>query len=272
MKKVIVFLLIVLSTIGVKGQKGWPIKPYRENDYSLDEVKVFAFEQTTLSANWRREFINIVNIGLRASGETLVVDESNVIWALGQIVYGYRELGSFSNSKRIGEEIKFYPDKGFKGMVAIFNYGKCSLVVYKTRCMNLLKVPVTIIKSKDPVSAPKQKDPVVSKTPPPVVVVDTVPESKWHLDENPPLEERQPSVFFPKQPRETGKFKIGWVVIPVAAIAVGIIAYKTIRRTTPSGTPGGAGVSNPNPNNPTPTPTPTPDPVPTGGGPGGAGK
>lgn len=35
-------------------------------------------------------------------------------------------------------------------MVGVFKYGKCSLVVFKTRCINLLKVPVEIIEPFNP--------------------------------------------------------------------------------------------------------------------------
>lgn len=139
MRKLVVILVLTLGWLNSNGQLYPPIQPYLENDYSLSQVKSFALAETELSSNWRAEFLSIINTGLANAGESMVVNESNIDWVMSQIVYERRSLNNFTNSRRIGNRIDFFSDSHFDGMVAVFVYNKCNLVVFKTRCMNLLK-------------------------------------------------------------------------------------------------------------------------------------
>jgi hypothetical protein len=139
MRKLVVILILTLGWLNSNGQLYPPIQPYLENDYSVNQVKRFALAETELSSNWRAEFLSIINTGLANAGESMVVNESNIDWVMSQIVYERRSLNNFTNSRRIGNKIDFFSDSHFDGMVAVFVYNKCNLVVFKTRCMNLLK-------------------------------------------------------------------------------------------------------------------------------------
>jgi hypothetical protein len=248
MKKMFVFLLLILAWSEVNGQ-GHPIKPYRETDYSVSEVRQFSLNETKLSSNWRKEFLRIINDGLYSSGENMVLNESNICWIFDHITYERRNLINFTNSMRNNnDEIKFFPDKSFDGMVAVFNYNQCSLVIYKTRCMNLLKV--------QQIAAREQFSPTVEH-----VVYDRP--VRPYLNEWQPIQpivER--SVIIPTLPiKEKKSWFIKALVYFVGASAIATGTYLLCnRRSTPStlvdnGGPGGAPI------------TPA---VPDNGGPGGA--
>jgi len=249
MKKVFgVFLILTLSWSEVSGQ-GHPIKPYRETDYSILEVKQFAMEETNLSCNWRREFLKIINEGLYASGENMIVNESNMYWIFNQITYERRNLINFTNSMRNNNEINFFPDKSFDGMVAVFQYNQCSLVVYKTRCMNLLKVQQqTVVR--------EQYSPTVN----PVVCDRPV---RHYLDEWQPIVEKQVVLPCPVVKEKKCCWFVKALVYFVGASAIATGTYLLCNRDREyhrEGNPGGAPI--------TPPVVPTvPD---NGGGPGGA--
>lgn len=145
MKKVMFVLMLTMNWLISNGQLYPPIQPYQENDYSISQVKEFAMASTDLSSSWRVELLAIVNKGLADAGENMVLSESNINWILDHVVYESRKLTNFENSRNIFNKVSFYPDKNYEGMVGVFKYGKCDLVIYKSRCMNLLKVSVQII-------------------------------------------------------------------------------------------------------------------------------
>jgi hypothetical protein len=154
MKKIFIFWVLILG--GLISNAQGPIQPYKESEYSISEVNNFALGSTSLSACWRRELVRIVNDGLKASGEALVLTESNTSWILlDHTRYERRNLVSFRNSKRVGNGIEFFDDSNFDGMVAVFSYGKCTLVIYKTKCINLTENVVCA-------SVPVQTDPIIS--------------------------------------------------------------------------------------------------------------
>jgi len=162
-KALLVFLGLILLGL-ISNVQGQPIMPYKENDYSIDEVKRFSLSNTTFSSNWNKELVKIVNDGLLSAGENLVLSENNTFWILDHVYYERRNLTNFYNSKKDGIEIKFFPDKE-RGkeiedgiMVGIFKYNKCSRVLFKTRCMNLLKVPIDAMIT--------QVDPIIITSPP----------------------------------------------------------------------------------------------------------
>lgn len=146
MRKTLVVLILTMSWFVSNGQLYPPIQPYLENDYGLSQVKRFAMAQTELSSSWRKEFLAIVNNGLAQAGENMYLGEDKILSALDHVIYERRNLNyTFENSRNILNQVKFYPDFGFDGMVATFKYGKCSLVVFKTRCMNLLKCRIDVV-------------------------------------------------------------------------------------------------------------------------------
>ncbi len=144
MKKLIFLVIIVLGTIGfVNGQQlGNPIKPYRESGYTPSEVKAFALGSSQVSVDYRNEMLRIVNNALAASGESMVVDETNISWILDNVHSEHVDLGgSYKNSRILNGSFNIYNDRdNFSGSVAEFRYGKCKVILYKLICMNLLDV------------------------------------------------------------------------------------------------------------------------------------
>jgi len=251
MKKTVFFLVLFLLGL-IPNVFGQPIMPYRENDYSIDEVKKFSLSQTTLSTN--RQMLKIVNEGLAVSGENMILGESNIYWILDHVVYERRTLTNFYNSRRDGGEIKFFFDKNFDGMVGIFKYNKCSKVLFKTRCINLLKVPVEILSP--------QVSPISNFPPERVTSSVASNDDKWRLLEK---KELQKVIIVPRPyipPKKN--IKIGNIVIPIAGLAALVVGFIYLNKqnqqpyvTTPAsnGRPGGS---------PTTPPVVTPD------GPGGS--
>ncbi|MEK7588778.1 MAG: hypothetical protein AAB438_03085 [Patescibacteria group bacterium] len=153
------FFLFVVNSFAQKGQ---PIQPYNENGYKKVDIKKFALDSTlVLSSNFRKELVKIVNEALVATGESLVVTEANISWIINNTVDSTVTLSDFTNSGRVGNSIKFFQDQDFTGMVKVFVYGNCRVILMKTICMNLLKVPAEKITQ---VKAPAAKK-LVQKTP-----------------------------------------------------------------------------------------------------------
>jgi hypothetical protein len=221
-----------------------------ENDYSISQVKSFAMAQTELSSSWRREFLAIVNDALAKSGENMYLGEDKILSALDHVVYERRNLNySFENSRNISNQVKFYSDFGFDGMVGVFKYGKCSLVIFKTRCMNLLKCRLDVVQ----IEIKKEPNP----DPTPVPDWRTYQAPKKVYPSNPqPIPVVVPIVFEKRFFQKTG-VKIGCVTIGLGGIVAGVLLSKHHRS---SGFPGGA---------PKTPPAPIVPPV-VPGGPGGA--
>ncbi|MFA6324713.1 MAG: collagen-like protein [Candidatus Paceibacterota bacterium] len=180
MKKIMFLFLLSLTLVKTINGQG-PIQLYNESGYTTTEVKNFALSSTELSASWRVEFINILNSGLVAAGESLVLTQANISWALDQVRDSTVSLKGFINSKNVGNKVEFFFDqRSFYGAVGVFHYGKCHLVVYKTICMNLLKVDqvievITQTEPKDkPVIVVEKVDTIVNKNTFTVNQTDTV--------------------------------------------------------------------------------------------------
>lgn len=262
MKKILFFLVMIFILLpNVQGQ---PIQPYQENDYSIESVKKFALSSTELSSNWRRELLKIVNDGLVISGENMVLDESNIYWIFDHVTYERKNLINFTNSRRSGNEVKFFYDKNFDGMVAVFNYGQCSLVIYKTKCMNLLKVEVIIARVMVRQQFNPEPDPVITTAAPRVHLDD------WKTVE-PERKVEVPRLVVPV--REKKHWLVDALICFIGASALvtgGYFLHKSL------GGPGGAPVIPDNggpggaPITPPINPPVIPPPVDPGGGPGGA--
>ena len=158
MKNLIIFVLATLLGLECFSQ-GKPICPYNENGYTVSQVKSFALEPSELSANYRGEILKIINAGLINSGENLVLDQRHISWIFQHVKDSAVQLNSFVNSYKIGNVIYFKDDKNFSGMVGVFQYKKCRLILYKTICLNLLKVPPIPVETGTKI---EQIDPVVN--------------------------------------------------------------------------------------------------------------
>jgi len=136
MKKNIFLAFVLITGLECLGQ---PVQPYDENGYSIEKVKKFSVENNSLSASWRKEALGILNAELQKAGETLVLNEKHMFWILDHVQYHRVKIEKFSNSKNVGEKIQFFPDTNFDGIVGIFEYGKCKVILFKTICLNLIK-------------------------------------------------------------------------------------------------------------------------------------
>jgi len=145
MKNLIIFAFALLGLECFS--QGKPICPYNENGYTVSQVKSFALEPSELSANYRKELLKIVNAGLVKAGENLILDQRHISWIFQHVKDSAVQLNSFVNSYKIGNVIYFKDDKNFSGMVGVFQYKKCRLILYKTICLNLLKVDLIPIET-----------------------------------------------------------------------------------------------------------------------------
>lgn len=129
------------------GAEKAPILPRKSGnaEYSLQEAEKFVTGDDKVAVWWRENLLRIVNRGLTASGQNIKVDESNIHWIFENITYDFKDLGAYTNSRLSDGVPEFFADKdGWSGNVAIFRYGTCTIILYKTQCMNLLDIPVKV--------------------------------------------------------------------------------------------------------------------------------
>lgn len=216
-RTIMLSLLLVLSTLGVVAQQlGSPIRPYRESGYTPSEVKTFALGSSQVSVDYRNELIRLVNKGLRDAGETMLVDETNISWILENVHPIHVDLdgGTYRNSRIFNGSFNIYNDRdNFSGSVAEFRYGKCSVILYKLICMNLLDVRRS--------NSSVQKEPTITVTTEPTFTPTTstfVPSVVLKTDyTNPPVV--NPSILgLNKEVRKKTFFgKNWWWIVPVGA-------------------------------------------------------
>ena len=193
MKNLIIFAFALLLGLECFSQ-GKPICPYNENGYTVSQVKSFALESTELSANYRKELLKIVNTGLANAGEKLILDERHIEWIFKNVKDSSIQLNSFVNSYKIGNVIYFKDDKNFKGMVGVFQYGKCRLILYKTICLNLLKVPPILVETETKID---QIDPVLVDN---NINTNNQNQNKNYVSGNNTFTVRTGATFIPDQP------------------------------------------------------------------------
>lgn len=147
MKKLFVILIMALLGYESIGAEKAPILPRKSGnaEYSLQEVKTFVLNYGTVSDWFRTNLLVFLNRGLTATGENVNVDASNIEWIFQHITYEFKDLGPYTNSRLNGGVPEFFQDKdGWSGDVAVFRYGKCVILLYKTQCVNLLDIPVKV--------------------------------------------------------------------------------------------------------------------------------
>ena len=238
MKNFLFLLLLVLGWQEVVGQVKYPpIRPYRETDYTTEEAKQFAESGTTLASSWRDSLLLIVRNGLftalgsgKVNGQeeilslnkaVLEIDNRNIDYLLSHVSYENRELsGEFKNSRNENGVCRFYYDHNFVGTVGVFKLeGVVEIIVYKTRCLNLLITEPVIIPS----------EPVIAHTPPPPAKTpSSFLEEEERFSSSPfiPQEEKGVPVRQSTQKRWIAR---NWYVIPAGLVAVAGITYAIIK-------------------------------------------
>lgn len=259
MKKVFMLVLLVIISIQVAvGQhRGSPILPYNENGYTISHVRSFVLAENQLSLSYKDSLLLFVNKALEEAGEKIRFSgtEQGIDSLLSHVYYEERILPSFGNSMRIGSKIEFYSDYGFRGTVGIFEYGRCRLILFKTICLNLLKVPVEILEEKVAEDSP----------PPPADTLKTKPETKPETKtEFKIIYSHTNSPYRPIQKTPVNnlvKKKNPWKIVCVVGgititIGAAYFIYTLFRKgSSAPGEPGGAPVGNGGSGNPGGTPS-----------------
>ncbi len=235
MKKIVFILLLSLGWIEVVGQvKFPPVRPYRETDYTIMEAKNFAESGSPLAISWTDSLVlNVgggliyaMNSGLVGQEEILalnqaIINAKNIDYILSHVFYENRKLsGGFKNSRDENGVCRFYNDTTvFEGTVGIFRLeGIVEIIVYKTRCLNLLIVEPTIIES-----FPTHLTTSVMQS-------EAYNEQEERLEASPFIPREaggSPLLAFSKQQKSW--IQRNWYVIPVGAVALGGIVYAIIK-------------------------------------------
>jgi hypothetical protein len=152
MKKIIttvlIFVLICVVLNNTNAQTDNPILPrIYEDGYSIEQIKKFALELTDISASYRKKLLDIVNTGLRKSGEYVRINDgkpltdNHISWIYDQVVRypnGYLPAG-YSNTFRRGNDVVSYQArKDYYGPLDVFTFGACYINLDKPSCVNLL--------------------------------------------------------------------------------------------------------------------------------------
>lgn len=252
MKKVLVFLLLVLSSIGVSGQKYPPVQPYNENGYKVSDLRRFLYENTSLSNSYQTEFLRVVNKNLRSTGEYLNIndgqplDESCIPWVLAKISIESKNLKGFMNSRNKNGQLDWYFDKNsFYGPCFIFRFGNCSFTLAKTICMNLLDIPADYVYSTRNTKQPERQ---FREEP----INDRPVRDDWR-----PIQEPQPTIHYvPTTQNHNPKIDVLGITVTICLTAIVVVTVvcltnnpQTIAVVPPTqptnnGNPGGTGNGN----------------------------
>ena len=236
MKNFLFLLLLVLGWQEVVGQVKYPpIRPYRETDYTTEEAKQFAESGTTLASSWRDSLLLIVRNGLftalgsgKVNGQEeilslnkaiLEIEDGNIDYLLSCVSYENRELsGGFKNSRNENGVCRFYEDHNFVGTVGVFRVeGVIEIIVYKTRCLNLLITEPVIIPS----------NATFRSMPPATPATSSFWEEEERLNSSPFIPQGDRGV--PTLPTQKSWIAKNWYVIPVGLVAVAGITYAIIK-------------------------------------------
>ena len=230
MKKIVFILLLSLGWIEVIGQvKFPPVRPYRETDYTIMEAKNFAESGSPLAISWTDSLVlNVgggliyaMNSGLVGQEEILalnqaIINAKNIDYILSHVFYENRKLsGGFKNSRDENGVCRFYDDTTtFNGTVGIFRLeGIVEIIVYKTRCLNLLIVEITVFVSKPVFTTTRLLEEQIPSTPP-------------SYEDHSPYATNTSSV--PPPPSKTWVQR-NWYVIPIGAATVAGVCYLIVR-------------------------------------------
>ncbi|HLP86884.1 MAG TPA: hypothetical protein VK153_03375 [Candidatus Paceibacterota bacterium] len=233
MKKVVLFLILSIVCSISKGQLFPPVQQYNESGYTVKQFENFALGTTDLSCSYRAELLYQVNQFLQKTGlytkynNGQPLDDAWVSWIFCPCrtwaehrVYsnGFWNTHQSSDGKKT---IPYWDKNKFEGMIMVLHLDGYELDLAKTICMNLVKVPY-----EEPVSQQEEKFTQPSQ----------VNGTNWTFRE--PERVNQPYIPITPQ-KEEKKFKVGFVVIPLAAILAGTTAYLLLKDAH-HGHPGGA--------------------------------
>ena len=245
MKKVFFVLILILGWLELAGQvKFPPIRPYRETDYTKEEAKQFAKSDTPLANSWRDSLLLIVRNGLfqalysgKVNGQEeilalneaiLEIEDGNIDYLLSRVSYENRELsGGFKNSRNQNGVCRFYNDHNFVGTVGIFRIeGLVEIIVYKTRCLNLLITEPVIIPSNATFRAPPSNR-FMPPAPPAKTSTSSFLEEEERFNYSPFIPQEDRGV--PTLPTQKSWIAKNWYVIPVGLAIVTGITYAIIK-------------------------------------------
>jgi len=144
MKKII-FLLLVLVGLEAIGQDN-PIKPYKEDGYSIRDAQNLFNGYSNLSKSFQKEMVDIIENNLFKAGKVLVLNEKNGGWIFKRIrLVSYTlKAGYITSGLTTDGKIEFFPDKRRKDIlttVGVFTYDKVKIILFNAHNLNLLKVP-----------------------------------------------------------------------------------------------------------------------------------
>jgi hypothetical protein len=169
MKNIVIFAtLFFTATQSVKAQApavvplsqvpglklGNPIQPYNESGYTVEYARSFALGQTgdPIASTWQQNMLLIINKGLvdaavkrdDATPFVLTSSPDDINWVFDHVKdSAVSGLQNFQNSRRSGNNMDFFLDKGpFTGIIGVFQFRNCRILLYKTICLNLLNIPV----------------------------------------------------------------------------------------------------------------------------------
>ena len=245
MKKVFFVLILILGWLELAGQvKFPPIRPYRETDYTTEEAKQFAESGTSLANSWRDSLFLVVRNGLftafgsgKVNGQEeilslnkaiLEIEDGNIDYLLSCVSYENRELsGGFKNSRNENGVCRFYEDHNFVGTVGVFRVeGVIEIIVYKTRCLNLLITEPVIIPSNATFRAPPSNR-FMPPAPPAKTSTSSFLEEEERFNYSPFIPQEDRGV--PTLPTQKSWIAKNWYVIPVGLVAVAGITYAIIK-------------------------------------------
>ena len=243
MKKVLVILILINSWLVLNGQTGRPCAPYDQNR-DISGMRSILMTDGVFYQNLRAAYAEAINYSVgkdvvttsKYGMETIL--ENTVLLDVNFVI-----PSDYLNGVRFGDEIKFTTLTGQPSdKWAAFRFNGVDYIYAKVSCMNPQKPKVPGVYT-------EEKKEVITPT------------TSWVYKE--PKKEVAPILYTSPVKEEREQIKIGWVVIPIAAIVM-TSAYFIIKSNNNSGhTNGNPGGS---PSTRDQSDSPTEDP----GGPGGS--
>lgn len=216
MKKYIVIVILIGTlfmgqSVQAEDTTKAPIMPRKPKNgtYTLAEAEKFILTDTgsvgKIAKWWRTNALAIINEGLAAAGETLELKEENFHWMYqnGHITHEFKDLDPYINSRLSNGIPEWFNDvDGWSGEVGVFRYGNCTIILYKSGCMNLLDIPAFILTKKSPPPA-NRKDTTVVVNGQPITISITNTNTNTNTNDVPQTGGVQERVYVVGQPYPT---------------------------------------------------------------------
>lgn len=149
-KMFLVFLLLVLDTIGVIGQVSPIMKVIPNHNYTVDELKEFVNSNDPIVNEWMQVCVYLTQDALLKCGEDLFFLKSQSLKDATMFIIEHSVLNiidlnpGFKNSGRTSDnKMKFVvdPRKLLNQQFLSFEYGSCHKDLVKMNCFNLPDLP-----------------------------------------------------------------------------------------------------------------------------------